>query len=130
MGDVVYHYHIIISAILSVCAIPLLTTPKLLELGNSLVVQLLRICAFTAGSKSLIPGWGTKIPHVEWHSSTTPKLLELLMTMRMTLRTEREGGGSFRLDFINNNGENSGDSIYEQFCLVLNYYCNKDLHWF
>ena len=32
----------------------------------------------------------------------------------MTLRTEREGGGSFRLDFINNNGENSGDSIYEQ----------------
>lgn len=63
MGDVVYHYHIVISAILSVCAISLLTTPKLLELGNSLVVQLLRICAFTAGSKSLIPGWGTNFSY-------------------------------------------------------------------
>ena len=86
MGDVVYHYHI------SVCAISLRTAPKLLEPGNSLVVQSLRICIFTAGSMNLIPGWGTKIPHVEWHSNTPPpKLLELLMTVRMTWKL------SFRL---------------------------------
>lgn len=90
MGDVVYLYHILISAILSVCAVSLLTTPKLLELGNSLVVQLLRIWAFTAGSRSLVPGWGTRIPHVEWQSNTSPKSLGLLMTVRITLRTERE----------------------------------------
>lgn len=50
IGDVVCLYHILISAILSVYAISLLTTPKLLELGNSLVVQLLRICAFLQGA--------------------------------------------------------------------------------
>ena len=31
--------------------------------GTSLAVQWLRLCASTAGSTGLIPGWGTKIPH-------------------------------------------------------------------
>ena len=31
--------------------------------GNSLVVQLLRLCAPNAGGMGSIPGQGTKIPH-------------------------------------------------------------------
>ena len=34
--------------------------------GNSLAVQWLGICAFTAESPSSIPGWGTKIPQAMW----------------------------------------------------------------
>ena len=30
--------------------------------GNSLVVQWLGLCAFTAESLGSVPGWGTKIP--------------------------------------------------------------------
>ena len=33
------------------------------EAGTSLVVQWLRLSAFTAGGTGSIPGWGTKIPH-------------------------------------------------------------------
>ena len=29
------------------------------EIGNSLVVQWLEVCAFTAKGMGLIPGWGT-----------------------------------------------------------------------
>ena len=34
--------------------------------GTSLVVQLLRLCASTAGGTGLIPGLGAKIPHALW----------------------------------------------------------------
>ena len=33
------------------------------NLGTSLVVQWLRLCAFNAGDERLIPGQGTKVPH-------------------------------------------------------------------
>ena len=32
-------------------------------LGTSLVVQWLRLCPFSVGDASSIPGWGTKIPY-------------------------------------------------------------------
>ena len=35
----------------------------------SLVAQRLRLCASTAGGTSLIPGWGTKFPHVLRHKT-------------------------------------------------------------
>ena len=34
--------------------------------GNSLVVQWLGLCAFTAGGQGSIPGWGTEILQAEW----------------------------------------------------------------
>ena len=34
--------------------------------GNTLVVQGLRLCSFTAGGEDSVPGPGTKIPH--WHT--------------------------------------------------------------
>ena len=34
--------------------------------GNSLVVQWLGLCTFTAKGQSSIPGWGTKIPQASW----------------------------------------------------------------
>ena len=34
--------------------------------GNSLVVQWLRLHAFTARNTSSVPGWGIKIPHASW----------------------------------------------------------------
>ena len=34
---------------------------------KALVVQWLRHCVLMAGGMSLIPGWGTKIPHAAWH---------------------------------------------------------------
>ena len=40
------------------------------DIGNSLVVQCLGHCAFTAKALGLIPGWGTKIPQAEYHSNT------------------------------------------------------------
>ena len=35
--------------------------------GNSLAVQWLGLCAFTAEGSGLIPGWGTKIPQAMQH---------------------------------------------------------------
>ena len=32
--------------------------------GTSLMFQWLLLCTFIAGGTGLIPGWGTKIPHV------------------------------------------------------------------
>ena len=36
------------------------------EYRTSRVVQWLRLWAFNAGGKGLIPGWGTKVPHAVW----------------------------------------------------------------
>ena len=36
------------------------------EEGTPLVVQWLSLCAPSAGGMGLIPGQGTKIPHVAW----------------------------------------------------------------
>ena len=36
--------------------------------GISLAVQQLRLYTSTAEGKGSIPGWGTKILHVAWHS--------------------------------------------------------------
>ena len=36
--------------------------------GNSLAVQWLGLCAFTAEGTGSIPGWGTKIPQATWGS--------------------------------------------------------------
>ena len=44
--------------------------------GTSPAVQRLRLCAFTAGGKGLIPGWGTKIPQAAWPKSP-PKQQEV-----------------------------------------------------
>ena len=40
------------------------------DVGNSLVVQCLGHCAFTAKALGLTPVWGTKIPQAEYHSNT------------------------------------------------------------
>ena len=40
-----------------------ITSFKLKKSETSLVVQWLRLCAFTEGGTGLIPGWGTKIQH-------------------------------------------------------------------
>ena len=36
--------------------------------GNSLAIQWLRLCTSTVERMGLIPGQGTKILHVTWHS--------------------------------------------------------------
>ena len=41
--------------------------------GNSLVVQWLRLGAFTAVALSSVPGWGTKIPQATWYSQKKKK---------------------------------------------------------
>ena len=38
-----------------------------IDLGTSLVAQWLRLHVSTAGEAGLIPGWGTRIPHVSQH---------------------------------------------------------------
>ena len=38
------------------------------NLGASLAVQWLRLCASNARGASSVPGWGTKIPYAAWHS--------------------------------------------------------------
>ena len=38
------------------------------SIGNSMVVQWLQLCAFTANGPGSIPGWGTKIPQTAQHS--------------------------------------------------------------
>jgi len=35
--------------------------------------EYLRLWASTAGDMGLIPGWGTKIPHAEWHNQKVKK---------------------------------------------------------
>ena len=42
--------------------------------GNSLVVQWLRLGAFTAVALSSVPGWGTKIPQAVWCSQKKKKI--------------------------------------------------------
>ena len=37
------------------------------NLGTSLAVQWLRLCASTVGAMDLIPGQGIKIQHAAWH---------------------------------------------------------------
>ena len=66
--------------IASVCKIlgPPVTTRKLIEqknrvTWNSLSVQWLRHCAFTAEGPGLIPGQGTKIPQAAPHSQKKKK---------------------------------------------------------
>ena len=34
--------------------------------GTSLVVQWLRLCAYSTGIAGLVSGWGTKTPYVVW----------------------------------------------------------------
>ena len=43
--------------------------------GNSLVVQWLRLGAFTAVALSSVPGWGTKIPQAVWCSQKKKKFI-------------------------------------------------------
>ena len=40
---------------------------------TSLVVQWLGLCASSAEDVSLIPGWGTKIPHATWYGQKMGK---------------------------------------------------------
>ena len=40
-------------------------------IGTSLAVQWLRLCTSTKKGVGSIPGLGTKIPHVAWHSQET-----------------------------------------------------------
>ena len=42
------------------------TRKKKTNLGNSLAVQWLVSCTFTAEGTGSIPGWGTKIPQAKW----------------------------------------------------------------
>ena len=48
-------------------------------LGNSLVVQWLRIRAPTAGGTGSIPGWGPKIPHAKQCGQKEKKKRRLLL---------------------------------------------------
>ena len=43
------------------------------NLGTSLAVQRLRLCASTGGGASLIPGWETKILQTAWSSQKVKK---------------------------------------------------------
>ena len=43
--------------------------------GNSLAVQWLRLCTFTAGGTCSIPGQGTKILHTTWHGQIPQGLI-------------------------------------------------------
>ena len=43
------------------------TTQDQQEVGSSLVVQWLNLCASNAGGTGLMPGWGPKIPHAVQH---------------------------------------------------------------
>ena len=42
-------------------------------MGNSLTVQQLGLCAFTAEGLGSYPGQGTKIPQAAWHSQEMKK---------------------------------------------------------
>jgi len=43
------------------------------NLGTSLAIQWLRLCASTAGTMDLIPGQGIKTQHASWHSQKKKK---------------------------------------------------------
>ena len=51
---------------------------KDLCLGTSLVVQWFRLCTTNARGVSLIPGWGTEVPHAPQHSQKKKKKKNLL----------------------------------------------------
>ena len=51
----------------------LITALKILNIGNSLVVQWLGLFTSTAGDSGLIPGLGTKIPPVSQYSQKKKK---------------------------------------------------------
>ena len=56
------------------------TVPKKCILGNSLVVQKLRLCASTAEGMASIPVWATKILHAMWHGQK--KHLKQVLTIK------------------------------------------------
>ena len=66
------------------------------NLGTSLAVQRLRLCASTGGGASLIPGWETKILQAAWSSqkvlkkSQSPQYRQLLVNPyhRLALYTQ------------------------------------------
>ena len=47
------------------------------NIGNSLVVQWLGLCAFTAEGQGSVPGQGTKIPQAKWHGQKKKKKKKL-----------------------------------------------------
>ena len=51
---------------------------RILTLGTSLGVQWLTLCTSTAGDSGLIPGQGTKIPHVEQRGQKIKRILAFL----------------------------------------------------
>ena len=46
---------------------------KIINLGTSLVVQWLRLCASYAGGLGSVPGQGTKISHAVWYCQKIKK---------------------------------------------------------
>ena len=56
---------------------------------TSLVIQWLRLCAFNPGGTGLIPGWGTKIPYVMWHSQKIKKFKTTMGIIRITVTTKK-----------------------------------------
>ena len=58
------------------------------------MVQQLRVCASTEGGEGLLPGWGTKIPHVTGHGQKLKKKKKKLKSRGETeagLRSHRKG---------------------------------------
>ena len=47
-----------------------------IENETSLMVKWLRFCPFTVEDASLIPGWGTRIPHAALHTPKKNFLIE------------------------------------------------------
>ena len=52
--------------------------PEIQYLGNSLAVQWLGRCAFTAEGRGSVPGWGTKIPQATQHSPRPPQKIYIV----------------------------------------------------
>ena len=52
----------------------------IVSIGNSLMVQSLRLYASTAESAGLIPGPGTKIPHATWHGQKKKAVLTVVVS--------------------------------------------------
>ena len=70
------------------------------NLGTSLAVQRLRLCASTGGGASLIPGWETKILQTVWSSqkvkkknSQSPQYQQLLVNPYHRLVLYKQGLG-------------------------------------
>ena len=57
-------YSVISTAHTAVCSVSAL---RGVNPGNSLVIQWLRFCAFTAKDMGSVPGWGTKTPQARRH---------------------------------------------------------------